>query len=172
MKKTTLLFALLFAVTTAFKGGDKRETIKFDGALLSLLLTNNEATYTNASPKFNETAEHTWVRTSFENNNKIVLQSNQNVIDPAICKMEHYWFITDNKLKTSRSNHCKGDGNKIQIETQESYSYMVADKDAKTYLFLNDKSGKLAHKYVVESLVKVTYKKQKQTGYEITLVSQ
>lgn len=170
MKKTALLLVILFAVTTAFKGGDKRELIKCDIDCVSELLRNNGTIVSsNLTPQVMEAARHTWVSPTSKDEKTLVLYSNQGKAHEANCDFTNYWFLEGNNLKTSNNNTCEKP-NTIVIADQNSYAYSLFKSDGSIYLKLSDESGTMVHKYMVKSVEKVTYKKHDQTGYEITLV--
>ena len=166
MKNLTLLLVIVFAVTSAFKG-DKRKSVDFDAEKISKLLRDNETVVSsNLPPHLTQSFKHTWTQINFEDENTLILCSNQSVKE-GICRSQSYWFLADNVLKSTRHNSCEG---QVQIEEESSYSYAVHD-DKKTHLTLSDEAGTIVKDYKVTKLEKVEYDNG-LSGYEITLIKQ
>lgn len=168
MRKTTLLLALLFAVTTAFIGGDKREAIKYDDISLNKLLTNNLDSLVSTPSSTDESAQYTWVQTGSIDDTLIVLKSNPDIIDTTICETLSYQFLPDKKLNIIRNSNC---ADAIPVMGYKSYTYLILYKNSTAYFAFSPSSLKVFYHYIVKSVERVYYTPE-QNGYEITLVKQ
>lgn len=169
MKELTFLLIITFAISTAFRE-DKRKEVDYNAEKVSSLLQNNGTVLpSNFPPEVMKSAKHTWMSPATDDENTIILYSNQEKAQEASCITTTYWFLESDSLRTSFTNKC----NEKNVVMSENvvHTYQVYEKEGNTYFQFSVEADKAGGVYKVAKLEKVKYDKW-VSGYEITLTKE